>query len=242
MAQGFNQLLDELARKEAQEKRLLSDIAHDLRTPLTVLQADLEALEDGLLPCTPEHLKRLQGEVGLLARLVEDLHLLSTADTGGLHLSLEPLDPQVLAEAALEAQASRAASKGVTLNLRGRATLCYADHQATRRYSTTSWTTPSAIPPKGAPSPWSWLMRAPGYACWSGTRGQASDRGRRRRCSFAFTAATPPAPEGEAGLAWPSPKPWWRPWADVSRRETIQRVGLSSPSGSPGPKPFTGRG
>lgn len=133
MAQGFNQLLDELARKEAQEKRLFSDIAHDLRTPLTVLQADLEALEDGLLPCTSEQLKRLQGEVQLLTRLVEDVRLLSLADTGGLHLSLEPLDPQALAEAALEAQASRAASKGVTLNLRGRAVLCYADHQATRR-------------------------------------------------------------------------------------------------------------
>ncbi|WP_243026980.1 sensor histidine kinase [Thermus albus] len=133
LAEGFNQLLDELARKEAQEKQLLSDIAHDLRTPLAVLQADLEALEDGLLPYSPEHLRRLQGEVRLLGHLVEDLRLLTLADTGGLHLSPEPVNPSVLAEAALEAYASRASAKGISLNLRGKAPLCHADPQAIRR-------------------------------------------------------------------------------------------------------------
>ncbi|WP_243090062.1 sensor histidine kinase [Thermus neutrinimicus] len=130
LAQGFNQLLEELAQKEAQEKLLLSDIAHDLRTPLTVLQADLEALEDGLLPCTPEHLRRLQGEVHLLSRLVEDIRLLSLAEAGGLHLSLEPLHPGALALEVLQAHASRAGAKGVRLALKGEAPLIRADREA----------------------------------------------------------------------------------------------------------------
>lgn len=133
LAQGFNQLLEELARKEAQEKQLLTDIAHDLRTPLTVLQADLEALEDGLLPCTPEHLRRLQGEVRLLSHLVEDIRLLSLAEAGGLHLSLEPLHPRALVQEVLMAHASRAGSKGVRLELKGEAPLIRADREALLR-------------------------------------------------------------------------------------------------------------
>ncbi|WP_114312306.1 sensor histidine kinase [Thermus caldifontis] len=133
LAQGFNQLLEELAQKEAQEKQLLSDIAHDLRTPLTVLQADLEALEDGLLPCTPEHLRRLQREVRLLSRLVEDIRLLSLAETGGLRLSLEPLHPGTLAQEVLQAHASRAKAKGVHLALKGEAPLIRADREALLR-------------------------------------------------------------------------------------------------------------
>lgn len=133
LAQSFNQLLEELSRKEEEEKRLLADIAHDLRTPLTVLQGDLEALEDGLLPCTPEHLRRLQGEVRLLSRLVEDVRLLSLAEAGGLHLSLEPLHPGDLAQQVLQAHASRAKAKGVHLALKGEAPPIRADREALLR-------------------------------------------------------------------------------------------------------------
>ncbi|WP_051946757.1 HAMP domain-containing sensor histidine kinase [Thermus amyloliquefaciens] len=133
LAQSFNQLLDELARKEAEEKRLLADIAHDLRTPLTVLQGDLEALEDGLLPCTPEHLRRLQEEVRLLGRLVEDLRLLTLAESGGLRLTPERLDAQSLVRGVLEAHAAKAAAKGVDLQLRGKAPPLLADREALQR-------------------------------------------------------------------------------------------------------------
>lgn len=133
LAQSFNQLLEELARKEEEEKRLLADIAHDLRTPLTVLRGDLEALEDGLLPCTPEHLRRLQEEVRLLARLVEDLRLLTLAESGGLRLTPEPLDPQDLVRGVLEGYAGQAAAKGVALQVLGSAPPLLADREALKR-------------------------------------------------------------------------------------------------------------
>lgn len=133
LAQSFNQLLEELSRKEEEEKRLLADIAHDLRTPLTVLQGDLEALEDGLLPCTPEHLRRLQEEVRLLGRLVEDLRLLTLAESRALRLEVRPTDSLDLARAVLEAHAPRAAAKGVSLGLQGSAPPLLADPEALRR-------------------------------------------------------------------------------------------------------------
>lgn len=133
LAQSFNQLLEELARKEEEERRLLADIAHDLRTPLTVLQGDLEALEDGLLPCTPEHLHRLQEEVRLLSRLMEDLRLLTLAENRALGLEARPIDPVTLAQAVLEAHTPRAAAKGVGLSLQGSAPPLLADPEALRR-------------------------------------------------------------------------------------------------------------
>lgn len=133
LAQSFNQLLDELSQREEEEKRLLADIAHDLRTPLTVLRGDLEALEDGLLPCTPEHLRRLQEEVHLLSRLVEDLRLLTLAENRALPLKPQALDPVALARGVLEARTSRAAAKGVELALEGGAPPLLADPEALRR-------------------------------------------------------------------------------------------------------------
>lgn len=133
LAQSFNQLLEELSRKEEEEKRLLADIAHDLRTPLTVLRGDLEALEDGLLPCTPEHLRRLQGEVHLLMRLVEDLRLLTLVESQALPLEPQALDPMAFLRAVLEAHAPRASAKEVDLALQGSAPPLLADPEALRR-------------------------------------------------------------------------------------------------------------
>lgn len=133
LAQSFNQLLEELSRKEEEEKRLLADIAHDLRTPLTVLRGDLEALEDGLLPCTPEHLRRLQEEVHLLSRLVEDLRLLTLAENRALPLKPQALDPVALVRGVLETHTPRATAKGVELALEGSAPPLLADPEALRR-------------------------------------------------------------------------------------------------------------
>ncbi|WP_347241660.1 HAMP domain-containing sensor histidine kinase [Thermus sp.] len=133
VARSFNLLLDTLERKEAEEKRLFSDIAHDLRTPLTVLQGDLEAMEDGLLPCTPENLRRLQEEVRFLARLVEDIRLLTQAEEGALRLSPKVLDLEALARKMLDRFRIQAEAKGVQLSLAGEPLWVLADAEALSR-------------------------------------------------------------------------------------------------------------
>ncbi len=86
VAGAFNRLADRLQGEEEQQRRLLADVAHELRTPLTVLKGELEALEDGLLPADGTTFRRLAEELRLLERLVQDLRLLTQADSGALTL------------------------------------------------------------------------------------------------------------------------------------------------------------
>jgi len=89
---AFNTLAQGLERQEAWRRSLVADVAHDLRTPLAVLRAEIEAMQDGLNAPDPPALARLHAEVLLLARLVDDLRTLSLAEGGALTLHPRPLD------------------------------------------------------------------------------------------------------------------------------------------------------
>lgn len=115
LAQAFNDMTHELMAKEQREKQLLADIAHELRTPLTVLKSEIEAMEDGLLPIDRERLAQLASQVDLLARLVQDLRLLTLAETGELPLYRQRLDLAELVTTTLGSLSSRAAQQGVAL-------------------------------------------------------------------------------------------------------------------------------
>ncbi|HKI57802.1 MAG TPA: ATP-binding protein [Trueperaceae bacterium] len=93
---AFNALADRLQAEESQQQRLIADIAHELRTPLTVLRGELEALEDGLQRGDAETYRRLGEEVTLLTRLVQDLRLLSQAESGALSLERGRVDLRAL--------------------------------------------------------------------------------------------------------------------------------------------------
>jgi signal transduction histidine kinase len=93
----------------------MADIAHELRTPLSVLQIDLESIEDGLTEPTPEVVARLQEEVALLNRLVEDLRMLSLAEAGELHLEVQPVEAGNLVQSVVERVRGAAQEKGVRL-------------------------------------------------------------------------------------------------------------------------------
>jgi len=97
LAAGFNQMAEELAAAEQQRRQLLADVAHELRTPLSVLRGQLEAMLDGVQPLTPENVAAANEEVILLGRLVEDLRLLSLAEAGQLPLNRQPVDLAALA-------------------------------------------------------------------------------------------------------------------------------------------------
>lgn len=97
LTHAFNQMADDLVRQQNLRKQLIADIAHDLRTPLSVMTLEIEGIKAGLQ--TPEQAAQsLQDEVEWLSHLVNDLHLLSLIDAGQLPIQPEPTDLGVFLE------------------------------------------------------------------------------------------------------------------------------------------------
>jgi signal transduction histidine kinase len=117
LANAFNTMAEGMARSQDLRRNMVADIAHELRTPLTVLQGNLEALRDGVLPPSAETLNSLHSETILLARLVSDLRELSLAEAGQLKLLPEPTDMAELARQTVESLRTGAAARGVSLAL-----------------------------------------------------------------------------------------------------------------------------
>jgi two-component system sensor histidine kinase BaeS len=115
LASAFNQMSADLARARDARRQMTADIAHDLRTPLSVILGHAEALRDGVLPPTPETLNLVHDEALRLSRLVEDLRTLSLAEAGELALNRRPVKPQALLERAAAAQAPRAHQQNIEL-------------------------------------------------------------------------------------------------------------------------------
>ena len=131
---------------------MVADIAHELRTPLTVLQGNLEALRDGVVPPTTETLASLHEETLLLARLVSDLRDLSLAESGQLTLQRAPVD---VADAGAAKRGIAAAAGGAGAAWRWRWTRRRGCRRLTRtrtgwrRCCGTCWRTPFATRPPG---------------------------------------------------------------------------------------------
>jgi signal transduction histidine kinase len=89
LGDAFNEMAASLSRQELLRRNLLADTAHDLRTPLSVIRSDLEAMLDGVYEPTPEKLASLHEETLVLSRLVDDVRALSLAEAGKLQLKRE---------------------------------------------------------------------------------------------------------------------------------------------------------
>jgi two-component system sensor histidine kinase BaeS len=100
LAHAFDQMAESLARQEKVRRNLVADVAHELRTPVAVLQAGHEALLDGVTEPTPEQLGSLRDEVLRLAHMVDDLQRLAAAEAAALQLTLVPCDLAEIAESA----------------------------------------------------------------------------------------------------------------------------------------------
>jgi signal transduction histidine kinase len=96
LASAFNTMSQEVAQANLLRRRMTADIAHDLRTPLTVIGGYVESMRDGILKPTTERLSLIYGEIERLQHLVGDLRVLSQADAGEL-----PLNPQHIAPKSL---------------------------------------------------------------------------------------------------------------------------------------------
>ncbi len=115
LAQSFNKMAHTLRQSETQRQQMLADIAHELRTPLAVMQGNLEAMLDGVFPLSPENLTMVHEETLLLRRLVDDLRTLSLAEAGQLQLSRSRVPVSDLIGQAVAAFAPLAESDGVAL-------------------------------------------------------------------------------------------------------------------------------
>jgi signal transduction histidine kinase len=117
LAASFNQMSAELARSNDLRRQMTADIAHDLRTPLSVIAGYAEALSDGKLNGTPEVYDILYQETRQLNRLVEDLRTLSLADAGELQLIRQPASLPAILERVAARHAVTAQQKGISITV-----------------------------------------------------------------------------------------------------------------------------
>ncbi len=113
LATAFDQMADTLDRQEQLRRDLVADVAHELRTPVAILQAGHEALLDGVVEATPDQLTSLRDEVLRLARMVDDLQTLAAADAATLQLSLRRCDLAQVTAAAADSLAGRFEAAGL---------------------------------------------------------------------------------------------------------------------------------
>ncbi len=122
LATAFDQMADALDRQERIRRDLVAGVAHELRTPVAVLQAGHEALLDGVAEPTPQELGSLRDEVLRLGRMVDDLQALAAADAAALRLARRHCDLADVAAGAADSLAARFEGAEITLERRlGRA-------------------------------------------------------------------------------------------------------------------------
>ena len=117
LTNSFNRMTAELERTDQQRRNLTADIAHELRTPLHIIQGNLEGILDGIYKPTPEQIEATLDETRLLARLVEDLRLLSLVETGKLHLETTAVDVADLLTDVATSFSGQAETNGIALKV-----------------------------------------------------------------------------------------------------------------------------
>ncbi len=117
LAASFNHMSSDLAEASRLRKQMTADIAHDLRTPLTVILGYAEALADGKMAGDSEIFTAIHEEAQHLQRLVEDLRLLSLADAGELALQRKPVEPVQMLQRLQRARQLQARQRGILLQI-----------------------------------------------------------------------------------------------------------------------------
>jgi len=117
LSDSFNHMADALERNDRERRDMLTDIAHELRTPLTVLRGRLEGILDGIYPPDEGHIVPVLEETYLLERLVDDLRLLTLAESRQLPFEKKELDLNELARRAISLFQAQAEENQITLSL-----------------------------------------------------------------------------------------------------------------------------
>jgi len=115
LGRAFNQMATDLEKAEELRRNMVADLAHELRTPLSVIQGNLRAILDGVYPLEQAEIATLYDETRLLSHLVDDLRQLALAEAGQLRLERRPVAPADLVNRATNAARVQAAAKGIAL-------------------------------------------------------------------------------------------------------------------------------
>jgi signal transduction histidine kinase len=118
VAHAFNSMTQRLERQQRDRRALMADIAHELRTPLAVIQGRVEGMLDGVYPRDESHVRQVLDETRLLARLVEDLRTAAHLESGTLTLVKEATDLGVLIEETADMFRAEADSRQIRVELR----------------------------------------------------------------------------------------------------------------------------
>ena len=117
LAQAFNRMSSELSRSVNARKQMTADIAHELRTPLSLILGHAEAVHDGVLPPSQENFEIIREEAARLEHLVNDLRILSLADAGELSIAPQTIEPQRLLQEVAAIYQYQTQRKNITLDL-----------------------------------------------------------------------------------------------------------------------------
>ncbi len=116
LAESFNEMADTLEGADRRRKQLTSDVAHELRSPVTNIIGHLDAVEDGVSEPTPEHLGVISAEAQRLHRLIEDLGQLAEADEGAIRLFREEQNVGAIVSRAVDARKMIAEERSISLS------------------------------------------------------------------------------------------------------------------------------
>jgi len=115
LGDDVNRLSSALNEHETARKRWMSDMAHELRTPLAIISGELEAISDGIRPLNKEQLDSVREEVNHLSALVNDLHSLTLTDSGALAYKMHRLDLKELVQLTVDSFQGQASRKNLNL-------------------------------------------------------------------------------------------------------------------------------
>lgn len=115
LARAFNEMSARLADVDSGRRTFLADVAHELRTPLAVIEGQLEAIEDGVYPADAAHLEPIRVQIRTLEQLIDDLRTVGLAESGSLTLERTPTDLAALVDEVLAAYSPQARAADVSL-------------------------------------------------------------------------------------------------------------------------------
>ncbi|MGB5290433.1 MAG: ATP-binding protein [Lysobacterales bacterium] len=119
LGDDVNRLSSVLSEHETARKRWMSDMAHELRTPLAIITGELEAMNDGVRELNRENLDSVRDEVNYLSALVDDLHSLMLTDSGALAYKMQTVDLDELVQMTTDSFKAQLSSKHLELNYSG---------------------------------------------------------------------------------------------------------------------------
>jgi two-component system OmpR family sensor kinase/two-component system sensor histidine kinase BaeS len=115
LARAFNRMTEKLQKNDEQRCRLLADVTHELRTPMTIIQGNLEGIIDGIYPADNDHIQIVLEETKVLSHIIDDLRTLSLAESGALKLQKELVSIPSLISEVLKSYEAATSKAGIRL-------------------------------------------------------------------------------------------------------------------------------